>query len=98
VNKQQFNARLKRAATDDERLAVHEAYANGLFEREKYTEALNIYEQALGHTKQQNVKAYLVGKIGICHFHNGEDKTAVQNLKKSARLFSPDRPEFMRDM
>jgi len=98
MNKQQFSARLKRAATDEERLAIHEAYANGLFDREKYTEALSIYEQALGLTKQQNVKAYLVGKIGICNFHNNEDKTAFQNLKKSARLFSPDKPEFMRDM
>ena len=98
MNKQQYNAGLKRAATDEERLAIHEAYASGLFDREKYTEALNIYEQALPLTKQQNVKAYLIGKIGICHFHNDEDKTALQSLKKSARLFSPERPEFMRDM
>jgi len=98
VNKQQFNAGLKRAATDEERLAIHEAYANGLFDREKYTEALNVYEQALTLTKQQNVKAYLFGKIGICHFHNGEDKTAIQNLKKSLQLFRPEKPEFMRDM
>ena len=98
MNKQQFNARLKRAASDNERLAIHETYANALFDREKYTEALNIYEQALNHTKQQNVKAYLVGKIGICHFHKGEDKTAFQRLKKSVQLFKPEQPEFMRDM
>jgi tetratricopeptide (TPR) repeat protein len=98
VNKQQFNARLKRAASDDERMSINDAYAKELFDNEKYTEALNIYEQALKLTKQQNVKAYLAGKIGICHYHNDEDKTAFQSLKKSLQLFQPDQPEFMRDM
>ena len=98
MNKRQYDAGLKRAATDEERLTINETYANGLFDKGKYTEALNIYEQAIGLTKQQNVKAYLVGKIGICHFHNGEDKTAFQSLKKSLRLFRPEQPEFMRDM
>jgi tetratricopeptide (TPR) repeat protein len=98
MNKQLFNARLKRAETDEERMAIHEAYASALFDRGKYTEALNIYEQALKFTKQQNVKAYLAGKIGICYFINGEDKTAFEYLKKSVRLFQPNQPEFMRDM
>jgi tetratricopeptide (TPR) repeat protein len=98
VNKQQFNARLKRAASDEESLAIHDAYAKELFDRENYTEALNIYEQALKFTKQQNVKAYLAGKIGICHYNKDEDKTALQFLKKSVQLFQPDQPEFMRDM
>ena len=98
VNKQQFSARLKRAASDEDRLVVHDAYARELFDRKKYSEAMSIYEQALGLTKQQNVKAYLAGKIGICHYNNGEDKTAFQCLKKSVRLFQPDQPEFMRDM
>jgi tetratricopeptide (TPR) repeat protein len=99
VNKQQFNAGLKRAASDEERLAGYDAYAKALFDRESYTEALNIYEQALELTKQQNVKAYLAGKIGMCHYYNkGEDKMAFQRLKESVRLFQPDQPEFMRDM
>ena len=98
MNKQQFNAGLKRAASDAERLDIHDAYAKGLFDRENYTEALNIYTQALEFTKQQNVKAYLLGKIGICHFNKDEDKTALQRLKKSAQLFQPDKPEFMPDM
>ena len=98
MNKQQFNARLKRAATEGERLDVYDAYANGLFERGNYSEALKIYEEALKLTKQQNVKAYLAGKIGICHYNNGKDKTAFQNLEKSVRLFQPDQPEFMGDM
>ena len=89
---------MKRAASDEERLAIHDAYAKELFDRENYTEALNIYEQALSFTKQQNVKAYLVGKIGICHYNRDEDKTAFQYLKKSVQLFRPDQPEFMRDM
>ena len=98
MTKQQFNARLKRASSDKERLDIHDAYARELFDRENYTKALNIYEQALAFAKQQNVKAYLVGKIGICHYHNDEDKTAFQNLKKSLQLFQPDQPEFMHDM
>jgi len=98
VNKQQFNAGMKRAATDEVRLAIHDAYAKELFDGGNYDEALVIYKQALELTKQQNVKAYLNGKIGICHFNNDDDKRALQRLKKSVQLFQPDRPEFMRDM
>lgn len=98
MNKQQFNAKLKRASSNEERLAVYDAYANELFNREKFTEARNIYEQALKLTKLHNVKAYLSGKIGICHFNSGEDNTAFSCLKKSVLLFQPDKPEFMRDM
>ena len=98
MTKQQFNARLKRASSDEERMAIHDAYATELFDRKRYTEAMNIYEQAIKLTKQQNVKAYLAGKIGICHYNNGEDKTAFQLLEKSVQLFQPDKPEFMRDM
>ena len=98
MNKQQFNARLKRAASDEERMAIHDAYTEALFEREKFDEALSIYEKALKFTKQQNVKAYIAGKIGICQYHKGEDKMAFQSLKKALRLFQPDGPEFMPDM
>ena len=98
MNKQQFNAGLKRAVSGEGRLAIHEAYAKELFDKRNYTEALNIYKQALELTKQQNVKAYLFGKIGICHFNNNDDKKALQRLEKSVQLFKPDQPEFMRDM
>ena len=98
MNKQQFYAGLKRAASDEVRLAIYDAYAKELFDKDNYAEALNIYEQALELTKQQNVRAYLIGKIGICHYNNGEDETAFEHLKKSVQLFQPDQPEFMRDM
>ena len=98
MNKQQFAAGMKRAASDEERLDIHDAYAKELFDKDNYTEALNIYTQALEFTKQQNIKAYLVGKIGICHFNKDEDKAALVRLKKSAQMFQPNKPEFMPDM
>ena len=98
MNKLQFNAKLKKAATDEERLAVHDAYAEELFARGNYTEAVKIYRQAFTIAGQPNVKAYLSGKIGICHYNNGQDKLAFQYLQQSMQLFEPDEPEFMPDM
>jgi len=45
MNKQQFNARLKSAATNEERIALMDAYAGDLFEKERYSEAVQIYSQ-----------------------------------------------------
>ena len=98
MNKQQFSASLKRAVSDDECLAIHDAYAKELFDRGKYADAISVYEQASDLTKSQNIKAYFMGKIGICRYYNGEDETAIQNLKISLQLFQPEQPEFMRDM
>jgi len=98
VNKTQFGAKLKSAANDEQRIAVHDAYAEELFAKEDYAEAALVYGQAFKLAKQPNVKAYLAGKIGICHYKDGRDKQATQYLQKSAQLFRPEEPEFMRDM
>ncbi len=98
MNKQQFDAKYKSAATDDERISLLDTYAGELFEKDKYAEAAKIYAQALKLPKQQNVKAYFAGRIGICQFNAGNDREAFQFLLKSAQMFEPDKPEFMRDM
>jgi len=98
VNKQQFNARLKRADSSEERLSLLDAYAEELFDKEHYEEAVEVYSQALKIPKQPNVRAYFAGRIGICHFNAGNDKDAFLYLTKSERMFDPAQPEFMRDM
>ena len=98
MNKQQFNARLKSAASNEERISLMDAYAGDLFEKERYSEAVQIYSQALKIPKQANVKAYFAGRIGICQFNAGNDKEAFLYLVKSERMFDPAQPEFMRDM
>ncbi len=98
MNKQQFNARLKSAASNEERIALMDAYAGDLFEKERYSEAVQVYSQALKISKQANVKAYFAGRIGICQFNAGKDKEAFLYLVKSERMFDPAQPEFMRDM
>jgi len=98
MNKQQLNARLKSAATDEERIDIYDAYADELFLNENYAEAVEIYMQAFKIVKQQNTKAYFAGQIGFCHYNNGDDKKALQYLLKSANLFQADEPEFMPDM
>jgi tetratricopeptide (TPR) repeat protein len=98
VNKQQFKAKLKGAGSSEERLALMDAYAGDLFEKERYSEAVQVYSEALKIPKQPNVKAYFAGRIGICHFNSGNDKNAFLYLIKSERLFNPAQPEFMRDM
>ncbi len=98
MNQKQFNARLKDAGSNEERLSLFDAYAEELFQKDKYAQAIDVYSQALKYQKQQNVKAYFTGRIGICHFNAGNDKEAIRNLLKSAQLFDPEKPEFMEDM
>jgi tetratricopeptide (TPR) repeat protein len=98
VNQQQFKAKLKTAATSEERMSLHDAYAEELFARENYSEAVKVLAQASKIARLPNIKAYFSGRIGICHFNSGNDKQAFLYLLKSAQLFEPDKPEFMRDM
>jgi tetratricopeptide (TPR) repeat protein len=98
VNKKQFDAKLASAVSDEERISLLDAYAGELFEKESYPEAAGIYAQAMKMSKQTNVKAYFTGRIGICQFNAGKDKEAFSHLLKSARMFDPEKPEFMRDM
>jgi tetratricopeptide (TPR) repeat protein len=98
VNQQQFNAKLKSVVSEEERLSLFDSYAGELFGKGNYSEAVKVYSQALKIPKQQNVKAYFTGQIGICHFNAGNDKEAFMHLLHSAQLFNPAKPEFMRDM
>ncbi len=98
MNQQQFNAKLKSTASEEERISLFDAYADELFDKGDYLEAVKVCSQALKIPMQQNVKAYFTGRIGICHFNAGNDKEAFTYLLKSAQLFDPDQPEFMRDM
>jgi tetratricopeptide (TPR) repeat protein len=98
VNQKQFDARLKNTKSDEERVSLFDSYAEELFEKEDYANAIDVYSQALKSQKQQNVKAYFTGRIGICHFIAGNDKEAFRYLLKSAQLFNPQKPEFMQDM
>ena len=98
MNRQQFNAKLQSAVSNEQRISLYDAYAEEMFEKEKYSEAVDLYTDALKIAKAPNIKAYFMGRIGICHFNTGDDKKAFSYLLRSARLFEPDKPEFMRDM
>ena len=98
MNPKEFQNKLKNANSEGERLSLLDAYAEELFAKEKYIEAIAIYSQAQKIPKQQNVKAYFAGQIGICHFNAGNDKEALTYLLRSARMFDPAQSEFMRDM
>jgi tetratricopeptide (TPR) repeat protein len=98
VNQQQFNVRLKKAVTEEERISLMDAYAEELFKKENYSEAMKIYTQGMKIARQQNIKAYFAGQIGICQYNAGNDQKAFMYLMKSAQLFDPNKPEFMQDM
>jgi tetratricopeptide (TPR) repeat protein len=98
VNQQEFNAKLKSAASDEERISLLDSYGEELFEKENYPGAIDAYSQALKIRSQPNTKAYFAGRIGICHFNSGNDREAFRYLLKSVQLFDPDEPEFMKDM
>jgi len=46
VNRKQFQEKLKRANSVEERLSLLDAYAEELFSKEDYSEAIAIYSQA----------------------------------------------------
>jgi tetratricopeptide (TPR) repeat protein len=98
VNQQQFNVRFKKAVTEEERISLMDAYAEELFKKENYSEAVKIYAQGMKIARQQNIKAYFSGQIGICQYNAGNDQKAFMYLMKSAQLFDPNKPEFMQDM
>jgi tetratricopeptide (TPR) repeat protein len=79
-------------------MSILDAYAGELFEKEHYSDAIKAYSDALRLAKQQNAKAYFAGRIGICHFNSGKDKSAFEYLLKSTKMFAPEKPEFMKDM
>jgi len=94
----ELNTKLAGTTSREEKITLFDSYAEKLFEKEKYAEAGKYYSQALGLAKQQNIRAYLAGQIGICHYNSGQDKEALVYLLKSARLFDPEKPGFMHDM
>ncbi len=98
MDQRELKAKLATAGSDEEKISLLDAYAEHLFEKEKYREAVTHYEKALALAKQPNIKAYLSGQIGICHYNSGHDDEAFEMLLKSARLFAPDKPGFMGDM
>ena len=98
MDKKQFNAKLLEATSTDEKITLLDTYGEELFEKENYAEAISVYSQALTIRNRPNVKAYFAGQIGICYFNEGKDNEAFKYLKQSARLFKPDKPEFMDDM
>jgi len=98
VDKKRFEAKLQSASSVDEKIALYDAYGEELFEKEKYSEAIGVYSLALTIRGRPNVKAYFAGQIGICHYNAGNDTEAFRYLQQAARLFDPDKPEFMEDM
>ncbi len=72
--------------------------AEKLFARSRYADAAKYYARALSLAREPNVKAYFSGQVGICHFNAGNDKEALHQLLRAARLFDPAKPEFMPDM
>src|SRR5512135_3905327 len=98
MNKKELNARLNACSTKEEKVALLDEQGGDLFQKGKFREALECYGQALSLEKQPNARAYFTGQLGICHYNLGEDKEALAFLLRSARMFEPDRPEFMPDM
>ena len=98
MNQQEFKAKLKGAASGEERISLLDAYGEEQFEKENYPAAIDVYSQALRIRNEPNIKAYFTGRIGICHFNSGNDKEAFRYLLKSVQLFDPNKPEFMQDM
>jgi tetratricopeptide (TPR) repeat protein len=93
-----LNAKLAGAVSKEEKISLLDAYAEKLFEKEKFRDASKHYARAFALAKQSNIRAYLAGQIGICYYNSGHDEEALEYLLKSARLFDPDKPGFMPDM
>jgi tetratricopeptide (TPR) repeat protein len=94
----EFNDKFSAAESKTEKIALLDAFAEELFQKGDYDSANRYYGQAFQLEKQPNVRAYFAGQMGICQFNAGADKEALNLLVKSARLFEPDKAEFMPDM
>jgi tetratricopeptide (TPR) repeat protein len=98
MDEKEFGQSLEKCTAGEEKIALLDEYAGELFEKGEFDQAGKHYSEALKLEKQPNVRAYFAGQVGICQFNAGNDREALQNLLKSARLFEPDGPEFMPDM
>lgn len=98
MDQKEFNGKLERCTSKQEKIALLDAFAEQQFEKGNFALARKYYMQAMGLERQNNIRAYFAGRVGICHYNAGEDREALQHLLKSARLFQPDQPEFMPDM
>jgi len=98
MNRRELKSKLTKAKTKDEKIALLDAFAEGLFEKGKFNDAADFYAQAMALAKQANIKAYLAGRIGISNYNAGNDREALNYLLKSSRAFQPGKPEFMPDM
>jgi tetratricopeptide (TPR) repeat protein len=98
MDRKELNAKLTRSKSHGEKISLLDSYAGKLLERGKYGEAAKYYAKAFEIASLRNTKAYFSGQVGICHYTAGNDQKALQYLLKSARLFAPDKPEFMPDM
>ncbi len=94
----EFSARLAGCVSKEDKITLLDEYAGELFEKGEYERACKHYSEALVLEKEPNIRAYFAGQIGICHYNAKNDHDALMNLLKSARLFDPDKPEFMPDM
>jgi tetratricopeptide (TPR) repeat protein len=98
MESKELKAKLQGASSSEERISLLDSHAEKLFERGRYAESGKYFKQAFDLAKQPNVRAYFAGQVGICHYNAGKDKEALAHLLKSARLFVPQKPEFMPDM
>jgi tetratricopeptide (TPR) repeat protein len=98
MDQKELSAKLARSESKAEKISLLDSYAGKLFERGRFKEAAKYYIRALEMASLQNARAYFCGQAGICHYTDGNDQEALQYLVKSARLFAPDKPEFMPDM
>jgi tetratricopeptide (TPR) repeat protein len=94
----ELNAKLTQSKSKAEKTALLDTHAGKLFEKGRFKEAAEYYVQAFAMAGLRNAKAYFSGQAGICHYSAGNDREALPYLLKSARLFAPDKPEFMPDM
>jgi tetratricopeptide (TPR) repeat protein len=98
MDQREFNTRLAASTSKQEKITLLDAFAEQLFEKGNFALARKYYSQALDLERQNNVRAYFAGQVGICHYNSGEDREALRYLLRSTRLFEPDQPEFMPDM
>jgi tetratricopeptide (TPR) repeat protein len=98
MDQKKLNAKLAQAESNAGKISLLDSYAGKLFEKGKFKDAASCYVRALEMASLRNAKAYFSGQAGICYYTAGNDQIALQYLLKSARLFAPDKPEFMPDM
>lgn len=95
---QKIISQIEGLKSNGEKIALLDDHASKLCEKEKYDEAIRLYQKALEYKDEPNIQAYLSGQIGICYYLLDDNRHAEKYLLKASKWFNSKKPNFIKEM